>query len=180
MSISRLIAKISSIFSESAPAGIPDKLGIDLENYFKENETVISYLPVHTSRCNSDNWSDKNMFYNCLLLLTQRRILICKNSRYLKVFRDLPLIEIKNYNFQLNQKDNHILSFYTEKTEDILTVYNKYSENFSELRHSFSDTVDIMTNTGTIGNKYKICEQCRARLIPDSKFCSNCGKRVKI
>ena len=180
MSIFNLLNKVISTISGNDSNSLSEQFIVDLENYLADNELLSFNIPVYSSDYRAIKWSDKNMFYNCQFLLTNNRIIISRNSKYLKIFREIPLSSINKYDFQLNQKDNHLLTIQTDKAEDIITFHNKYAQEFNSLKENFSKFWSNNNINESVNTNYQICEQCKAKIIPGSKFCSNCGKRVKI
>ncbi len=175
-----ILNKIMNLFSDESANDLSDSLQLDLINYLDINETIIFKQNIYNSNFLANSWSERNIFYNCILILTEKRIIIAKNSNSLKIFRDIQLATINNLNFLLSDKDNHIISIKTENAEDIIQIKNRYKQQFNDLKNRFSKTYENINNQDKSKIDYTTCNNCGEMIKRESNFCSNCGKEVKI
>ncbi len=175
MSETGIFKKLSDFFLA------PPKIDSDeLRELLGEDDSVL--LTVQTLSCTYKPraWVDRNTFFRSILMLTEKRILLLKNSSKVNVLRDIEFDTITHHKFGSTRSKGLKLEIKTVDAEDSIMFHQQYRNEFEELSEKFEEVMSqaIELSTGT-GETF-FCMHCGAKIPAASVFCSSCGKKVKV
>ena len=159
----------------------PPKIDSDeLRELLGEDDSVL--LTVQTLSCTYKPraWVDRNTFFRSILMLTEKRILLLKNSSKVNILRDIEFDTITHHKFGSTRSKGLKLEIKTVDAEDSIMFHQQYRNEFEELSEKFEEVMSqaIELSTGT-GETF-FCMHCGAKIPAASVFCSSCGKKVKV
>lgn len=175
MSETGIFKKLSDFFLA------PPKIDSDeLRELLGEDDSVL--LTVQTLSCTYKPraWVDRNTFFRSILMLTEKRILLLKNSSKVNVLRNIEFDTITHHKFGSTRSKGLKLEIKTVDAEDSIMFHQQYRNEFEELSEKFEEVMAqaIELSTGT-GETF-FCMHCGAKIPAASVFCSSCGKKVKV
>ena len=141
-----------------------------LTKFLTPNEELLFTLRNFRAIYKAPRWIDSNTFFNSWFILTNRRVIIAKNSSSFKRFRDIPYNTINQIGYETGILE-HRLILHSPRTIDIIEFIGeskKHSEGLEQkiLRikeQAISDTV--------------FCSKCESNMPKGSKFCPECGEK---
>jgi hypothetical protein len=155
---------------------LPSGVKSGLANYLRSGEEILFTLRNFRAIYKAPRWLDSNTFFNSWLILTNNRVIIAKNSSSFKKFRDIPLSEVKQIDYEMGALESRltiespgtvdIIEFLREArklSEDLSQIINKALENFRQS----GQPVSLI-----------FCFKCGNKVPQGSKFCSECGERL--
>jgi len=158
---------------------IPERIQTGLNKYLNDNEEILVTLLNYRAIYKAPRWLDSNTFFNSWFVLTNHRVIIARNSSHFKRFRDIPLNEISQIFYELDDYEGRI-SITCPGKEDIVEFskgtqpyyesleieLNKAHQNAKELKRLDKDSESIL------------CTKCGSKIDSESKFCPECGARL--
>lgn len=175
--MSSLSTKILNFFKEPTSEElirIPQSLKHDIENILQENEELVHIIRTYKSRYKAQRLLDGNSFYNAIMILTTKRVIIARNSSRLIKFRDIPLNLINNYTYE-STDGVPVITLNVSDGKDILT----FAKNAFELTNDVSDSLKKLMKDKSINTLETVyCRFCGKQIPTDSKFCMNCGEKL--
>lgn len=180
--MSNLLEKLSNIFSlgqASDPTVLSEKLTKSIHSNLKDDEQLVHCIRNHRAFHNAKNFNKKNMFFNSICILTDRRLLIIRNLDYFKLFREIDLAIIKNPRIE-KSPDDLVITLNFETAEDIIE-FSKHSLVFAEeFSKVFEQTLKSAKDRYPVSEDdidQKKCGGCGKLVNRESIFCSQCGHK---
>lgn len=150
---------------------LPERIKNDLSLSLSGDEKIIVSMKSDRIIYRAGSSRDSNTFYKTFAVLTNKRIIIAKNSNSLKIFRD----------FQLNQVNSLLYEEVASKpTIHVDALNSKYilsmpPGSFAETK-TFFDTFNSSLEQGKQLNNF--CSKCGNKIHSDSVYCSHCGNKI--
>lgn len=182
MSDKSLLQKVVSYFnldgSKKETSYIPPKLREDLLNDLEDGESLLKCVQSLSSTYKPKSWLDRNTFFNTFFILTSRRLIIARNSRELKIFRDINLDQIQKYRIETGKKGHNIIEIQSFDSQDTVVIHRTLTEEVEEVKKLIPRQIEQQEKSH--GNKQVYCMHCGVKISESSRFCSSCGKKVKV
>lgn len=158
---------------------LPENIHSGLQKYLKGDEVVILTLLNYRAIYKAPKFIDSNTFFNSWFILTNERIIVAKNSSKFKRFRDIPLREITQIFYELDNTEPRI-SITTPGKEDIIEFTKAGAEHCQNLEIKIEAALEnAKKSTVQSGNdEYINCNKCGSKIKSQSKYCSECGARL--
>ena len=142
-----------------------------LTKFLTPNEELLFTLRNFRAIYKAPRWIDSNTFFNSWFILTNRRIIIAKNSSSFKKFRDIPYNSINQIEYETGILESRFI-IHSPRTVDIIEFIGearKHSEGLDQKIHktkeeAISDTV--------------LCFKCESKMPKESRFCAECGEKI--
>ncbi len=151
-----------------------------LMKYLEENERPLVTLLNFRAIYRAPRWLDSNTFFNTWFILTERRIVIARNSSVFKRFRDIPLDSITQIYCELDHTEPR-LTVNSPGHEDIIEFHKKSSAHCASLEESLKDAIDNAKKTRKHhgDENFTFCGKCGSKILRGSHFCSECGAMLE-
>ena len=179
MAIGNVIKTIVNNLVTTNYTEIPDRIQSGLDKYIEDNEEILLTLLNYRAIYKAPRWLDSNTFFNSWFVLTNHRIIIARNSSKFKRFRDIPLHEITQLFYELEEEEGRI-SITCPGKEDIIEFSKGASPHFEalekHLNHAHSNAVELKKSAKD--EETILCTKCGSKIDSESKFCPECGARV--
>ena len=157
---------------------LPETIRPGLEKYLGENENILLTLLNYRAIYKAAKWVDSNTFFNSWFILTNNRIVIARNSSKFKRFRDIPLHEITQIFYELDE-DQGKISITCPAKEDIIEFSKGAQPYFEDLEIKVKEAIqNAKVNKPELDTETIICTKCGSKIDIESKFCPECGARV--
>ena len=158
---------------------LPENINSGLQKYLKGDEEVILTLLNYRAIYKAPKFIDSNTFFNSWFILTNERIVVARNSSTFKRFRDIPLREITQIFYELDNTEPRI-SITTPGKEDIIEFTKAGAEHCRNLEIKIEAALEnAKKRTVQSDNKeYINCNKCGSDIQSQSKYCSECGARI--
>ena len=125
MSDSSILKKLSGLF-----LGSPKIDSGELKELIGENDSVVFKIQTLSSTYKPRAWIDRNAFFRSMLILTNKRVLILKNSSAVNVLRDIELNTITHHKLSSTRSKGLKLEIKTFDAEDLITFHQQYRKEF--------------------------------------------------
>ncbi len=158
---------------------LPPGIKTGLTKYLKPNEEVLLTLLNFRAIYKATTLIDSNTFFYSWFILTNRRIIVARNSSSFKKFRDIPHDSIDQIYYETGASEFRLI-IHSLGTVDII--------EFLRESRIYSEDLDIKVNRVIEEAKKAekpgisdtiICLQCGSKIPRVSKFCSECGRGIK-
>jgi DNA-directed RNA polymerase subunit RPC12/RpoP len=159
---------------------LPSGIKTDLTRYLNPGEEILFTLLNFRAIYKAPTLMDSNTFFNSWFILTNRRIIVAKNSSSFKKFRDIPHNTIDQIHYETGALDSR-LRIHSPGTVDIIEFLREskmYREDL-EIRVNRAIEEAKKAEKHTEASDMIFCPQCGSKIPKESKFCSECGKGVK-
>jgi len=158
---------------------LPEKIQTGVNKYLKDDERIILTLLDYRAIYRAPKFIDSNTFFNSWFILTNHRIIIARNSSKFKRFRDIPLSDITQIFYELDDTEPRI-SITTPGNEDIIEFMKAGAEHCVNLDKKIDLAIEnAKTQNIKIANDESIlCNKCGSKVLSHSKYCSECGSRL--
>lgn len=180
MPILDAIKDLVSKLETSNYTDLPEGISQGLRKYLDDDEKPILTLRNFRAIYRAPRWLDSNTFFNSWFILTERRIVVARNSSAFKRFRDIPLNTITQLFCELDRTEPKI-TINSPGHEDIIEFSKKASSHCEGLEESLKSTIDNARKSrrepGDDGFVY--CGKCGSKILRGSHFCSECGARIQ-
>ena len=157
---------------------IPDSLKKDILNDLSDGEDLLICIESLSSTYRPKNWFDRNTFFSTFLIVTNKRLIIAKSSSELKIFRDIDLDQIRKYKFNRAKRGHNVIEIECFDSSDKIVVHKTLSDEVQELKEIFDKQFKEIESS--LKKNFEFCMHCGAKIPLASKFCSTCGKKVKV
>ncbi len=158
---------------------IPERVQAGLEKYLNDNEEILLTLLSYRAIYKAPKWVDSNTFFNSWFALTNNRIIIARNSSHFKRFRDIPLNEITQIFYELDEHEGKI-SITCPGKEDVIEFSKATSPYFNslekQLKHAHEKAKELKRSDTDVQSI--LCTKCGSKIDSESKFCPECGARL--
>ena len=149
---------------------LPLGLKSGLTKYLTPDEELLFTLRDFRAIYKAPRWIDSNTFFNSWFILTNRRIIIARNSSSFKRFRDIPYNTINQIEYETGILESRLI-IHSPRTVDIIEFIGearKHSEGLEQKVQGIKEQAitDIV-----------ICPNCENKIPRGSKFCSECGEK---
>jgi hypothetical protein len=161
------INKVDNQTITELPIGI--KSG--LTKYVTGDEEVLFTLRDFRAIYKAPRWIDSNTFFNSWFILTNKRIIIARNSSSFKRFRDIPYNSISQVDYETGLLESRLV-IHSPRSVDIIEFIGearKHSEGLDQRLNGVIKSTVFET---------VICANCERKLPIGSKFCSECGSKL--
>lgn len=158
---------------------LPEKIQTGVNKYINEDENIILTLLDYRAIYRAPKFIDSNTFFNSWFILTDQRIIIARNSSTFKRFRDIPLSEITQIFYELDNTEPRI-SITTAGNEDIIEFMKAGAEHCENLDKKIDLAIEKAKNkkVANIDEEHILCKKCGSKILSQSKYCSECGFRL--
>ena len=158
---------------------LPQRIQTGLNKYIKDDEEILFTLMDYRAVYKAPKFIDSNTFYNSWFVLTSHRIIITKNSSTFKRFRDIPLADITQIFYELDNTEPTI-SITTPGKEDEIEFRKAASAHCEGLEKVIDSAIEGAKSRKLHGEKddFVLCSKCGSQVHSKSKYCSECGSRL--
>lgn len=158
---------------------LPEKIQLGVNDYLKDDEHIILTLLDYRAIYKAPKFMDSNTFFNSWFILTDKRILIARNSSTFKRFRDIPLSAITQILYELDTSEPRI-TITTPGNEDIIEFTRACAEHCVDLDKKIDRAIEDAKaqNTNSTDLEHILCKKCGSKILSESKYCSECGSRL--
>ena len=158
---------------------LPQRIQTGLDKYLKDNEEILFTLLDYRAIYRAPRFIDSNTFFNSWLILTNDRIIIARNSSTFKRFRDIPLTDITQIFYELDNTEPRI-SITTPGKEDVIEFMRAASAHCEGLDKKIDSAIEQakIRKTQSGEDEFVLCNKCGSKLLSHSKYCSECGSRI--
>lgn len=180
MPIFDVLKEIVGILETRNYTELPEGIHNGLMKYLDEDERPILTLLNFRAIYRAPRWLDSNTFFNSWFILTERRIVIARNSSAFKRFRDIPLDSITHMYCELEHTEPK-MTLNSPGYEDIIEFHKKSAEHCAGLEESLRNAIDnAKKNRREPGDEdFILCGKCGSQILRRSHFCSECGVKVE-
>jgi hypothetical protein len=150
---------------------LPIGIKSGLSKYLTTDEEVLFILRDFRAIYKAPRWIDSNTFFNSWFILTNKRIVIAKNSSSFKRFRDIPYNSISKVDYETGLLESRLI-IHSPRSVDIIEFIGearKHSEGLDQRLNRVIKSAVFET---------VICANCECKLPMGSKFCSECGSKL--
>ncbi|HEX3034880.1 MAG TPA: PH domain-containing protein [Thermodesulfobacteriota bacterium] len=179
METRKILHKLKGFFSKEKernftelPSGVKGGLAV----YLKSGEEILFTLRNFRAIYKAPRWLDSNTFFNSWLILTNSRVIIAKNSSSFKRFRDIPLGEIKQIDYETGALESR-LTIESPGSVDIIEFLRESKKLSEDLSRIINQALGNFRNSGQHISLI-FCFKCGNKVPQGSKFCSECGERL--
>ncbi len=167
-------------FSNQNFTELPDSIRTGLHKYLDSGENIVSTVRLNRAIYKAPRWGDSNSFYNSWFVLTEKRIVIAKNSSKFNRFRDIPLAEITQTFYEVDRSEPRI-SITSPGTEDVFEFSKSSAHLCSHVEGILENTLDkAKENYLHSDTNYVHCNECGSKILRNSKFCAECGMKLPL
>jgi len=158
---------------------LPEKIQAGLNKYLKDDEEILLTLLDYRAIYRAPRFIDSNTFFNSWLILTNDRIIIARNSSTFKRFRDIPLTDITQIFYELDNTEPRI-SITTPGKEDVIEFMRAASAHCEGLEKEIDSAIENAKSRKLHAGKddFVLCNKCGSQVLSESKYCSECGSRL--
>lgn len=159
---------------------LPQGIYEGLVKYLEQDERLILTLRNYRAIYRAPRWLDSNSFFNSWFILTERRIVVARNSSAFKRFRDIPLDAVTQLYCELDRTEPKI-TINSPGHEDIIEFHKQASEHCEGLEESLRSAIDNAKKDrrGPGEDSFMFCGKCGSKILRGSHFCSECGARIQ-
>lgn len=158
---------------------LPQRIQTGLNKYLKDDEEILLTLLDYRTIYKAPKFIDSNTFYNSWFVLTNHRIIIARNSSTFKRFRDIPLSDITQIFYELDNTEPKI-SITTPGKEDVIEFMKVASAHCQDLEKVIDSAIENTKSRKLHAGKddFVLCSKCGSQVLSQSKYCSECGSRL--
>ena len=158
---------------------LPERIQTGLNKYLKDDEEILLTLLDYRAIYRAPRFIDSNTFFNSWFILTNDRIIIARNSSKFKRFRDIPLLDITQIFYELDNTEPKI-SITTPGNEDVIEFMKAGAEHCEDLDKKINSAIEnAETRKKDSGDdEFILCNKCGSKVHSQSKYCSECGCRI--
>ncbi len=158
---------------------LPDRIQVGLDKYLKEGEKILVTLLDYRAIYRAPRFVDSNTFFNSWFILTTDRIIIARNSSRFRRFRDIPLTEITQIFYELDNTEPRI-SITTPGNEDVIEFMKSGASHCEDLDKKIDSAIENakIRKTTSVNDNYISCTKCGSKVLSQSNYCSECGARI--
>lgn len=174
--VKNLVGMLETRNYSDLPPGIRE----GVEKYIYRGETILVTLLNWRAIYKAPKFVDSNTYFNSWFVLTSRRIIIARNSSGFKKFRDIPLKDITQIFYELDNTEPKI-SITTPGHEDII----QFRRQASHLCATLEEAIDAaIANSRYIKDDFAIadyihCGSCGKSVPGRSHYCPECGAKLE-
>ncbi len=158
---------------------LPERIQTGLNKYLKDDEKILLTLMDYRAIYRAPKFVDSNTFFNSWFILTNDRIIIARNSSNFKRFRDIPLLDITQIFYEIDNTEPRI-SITTPGKEDIIEFMRAASAHCQDLEKVIDGAIENAKSRKRHTGKddFVLCSKCGSQVLSESKYCSECGSRL--
>ncbi len=157
---------------------LPNKVKAGVDKYLTDGEVILLTLRNHRAIHKAPIWLDSNTFFNSWFILTNYRIIIARSSSEFKRFRDIPLNEISQISYELDNQDPKI-SITSPGKEDVIEFTKGASLHCEGMDTKLNEAMRDAKKLRNPSTKDSVvCNKCASKIPSTSKFCPECGSRI--
>ena len=179
MQIMESIKNMLGYFVTSNYTELPERIKTGIEKYIGPDEAILLTLRNYRAIYRAPRWIDSNTFFNSWMVLTDSRIIIARNSSKFKRFRDIPLTEITQIFYELDQ-DEPRLTITSPGKEDVI----QFTRGGAPYCKGLDTKINAAMATAKEKKKHAVddtsvtCNKCGSKVPAESKYCPECGARM--
>lgn len=158
---------------------LPARIQVGLDKYMSEDEEILVTLLNYRAIYRAPRFIDSNTFFNSWFILTLDRIIIARNSSNFKRFRDIPLAEITQIFYELDNTEPRI-TITTPGNEDVIEFMKAGAAHCEELDKKIDSAIEHAKTRKIVSENddFVSCNKCGSKVLSQSKYCSECGSRM--
>ncbi len=158
---------------------LPSGIREGVEKYINSGESILLTLLNWRAIYKAPRFVDSNTFFNSWFILTSRRIIIARNSARFKRFRDIPLKDITQIFYELDNTEPRV-SITSPGHEDIIDFPRQASHLCADLEERINSVIADSRNINyePAGQDYIQCAGCGNDIPGRSRFCPECGAKI--
>jgi hypothetical protein len=178
MAIMDAVKNLMGMLETKNYSELPPGIREGVLKYINRGETILVTLLDWRAMYKAPKFVDSNTFFNSWFILTSRRIIIARNSSGFKRFRDIPLKEITQIFYELDNKEPRI-SIVSPGHEDIIDFPRQTSHLCADLEERINSAIANSRNIKEdfLGADYIQCAGCGSSIPQGSHFCPECGAK---
>ncbi len=158
---------------------LPSGIKIGLTKHLEPGEEILITLRNFRAIYKAPTLMDSNTFFNSWFILTNRRIIIAKNSSSFKKFRDIPYNTIYQIHYETGMLDSKLI-IHSPGTVDTIEFLRESRIYHEDLDIKVNRAVEEFKKWGKYPDLGMIqCPQCGIKIPKESKFCLECGKSIQ-
>lgn len=159
---------------------LPSELNRSLSGYLSPGEAILLTLRNYRAIYKAPNWIDSNTYFNSWFILTDKRILILRNSSSFKMFRDIALDEISRTHYEIEKLEPRITIISPGK-EDRIEFLRGATKHCEHIGKKVNEALEISRQNSQLSMKKDTmnCPKCASKVPWKSNFCSECGQSLK-
>jgi len=150
---------------------LPFGIKSGLTKYLSHDEELLFTLRGFRAIYKAPRWIDSNTFFNSWFILTNKRIIIAKNSSSFKRFRDIPHNKISQIDYETGLLESKLI-IHSPRTVDIIEFIGEARKHSEGLDHKIHETKEEAISDMVF------CSRCESKMPKGSKFCSECGEKI--
>lgn len=156
---------------EGIAEGIRKRLGEGEEVHF----TLLNWRAMHKA----PTFTDSNTYFSSWFILTNKRIIIARNSSELKTFREIHLHGITDVHYELDRSEPRV-TITTPGNVDKIEFQRRTAGRASELEGLLKTVITEARRTAPVAVEAEIvlCGGCGSGIPKTSRFCPECGVRI--
>lgn len=180
MAIKEAVKNLMGMLETRNYSELPPGIREGVEKYISRGETILATLLDWRAVYKAPKFIDSNTFFNSWFILTSRRIIIARNSSVFKKFRDIPLKEITQIFYELDNTEPRI-SITTPGNEDIVEFRRQASHLCTDLEERINAAITNSRNMidDLPGADYIQCGGCGKSVPGSSHYCPECGAKLE-
>ncbi len=160
---------------------LPKRIQVGLDRYLRDDEHILLTLLDYRAIYRAPRFIDSNTFFNSWFILTTDRIIIARNSSHFKRFRDIPLVDITQIFYELDNTEPRI-SITTPGNEDVIEFMKAGAVHCEGLDKKIDSAIEHAKTRSAQNVKtdqdFILCNKCGSKVPGQSKYCSECGSRI--
>ncbi len=159
---------------------LPSELNGSLSSYLSPGEEILLTLRNYRAIYKAPNWIDSNTYFNSWFILTDRRILILRNSSSFTMFRDIALDEVSRTHYE-KEKLEPCITIISPGKEDRIEFRREVTKHCEDIGKKVNEALKTSRqNSQLSGEKDTMyCPNCGNKIPRKSNFCSECGESLK-
>jgi hypothetical protein len=159
---------------------LPSGIKTGLAKYLKPDEEILFTLLNFRAIYKAPALMDSNTFFNSWFILTNRRIIVAKNSSSFNKFRDISHNAIDQIHYETGALESKLI-INSPGTVDIIEFLRESRIYREDLDIRVNSAIEEAKRSGKHPGVSDIifCSQCGSKIPKESKFCSECGRSTK-
>jgi hypothetical protein len=180
MPIMDAVKNLMGILETRNYSELPPGIREGVLKYINRGETILVTLLDWRAMYKAPKFVDSNTFFNSWFILTSRRIIIARNSSGFKRFRDIPLKDITQIFYELDNREPRV-SIISPGHEDIIEFPRQASHLSTNLEEKINSAIANSRNMrdDLPGGDYIQCAGCGNSIPGGGHFCPECGAKLQ-
>lgn len=159
---------------------LPRELNGSLSSYLSPGEEILLTLRNYRAIYKAPKWIDSNTYFNSWFILTDRRILILRNSSSFKLFRDIALDEVSRTLYEMEKLEPR-LTIISPGKEDRIEFVSEVTKHCEDIGKKVNEALEKSRQYSQLSREKDTmyCPNCGSKIPRKSNFCPECGTSLK-